>query len=303
MNCATFDNLYRKAHLDQRPVQIGVGVAILATLVAVVRSQYLTYPPSQAITITSYNVLDPSRAASTLHAQVASKTLLWKNREQALITKIASFQSDIICLQEVDPAFYQKVLDRMQGLGYDALYLRKGEHVDGLMIVYKPHVIQLSERHYTVFFKNNPPNGVDVSPALVMEFEHQGKRFALINLKLKGGELARDQLTQLVEEILPEHLHLDGWLLCGDFGIAPDHPAMQCLQQHGFQYLKLSSSPVSSKTQTLSHLFDYICYSSKKLRATARNITDYATATLPSDLKQPSDHLPISALIEPLSSQ
>jgi mRNA deadenylase 3'-5' endonuclease subunit Ccr4 len=299
MQLSDIRDFSKRIYLDRQPVQI--GVAIGGTLLAVVfvwnkfRDQSL-----RSLKITTYNALADANTHSDWYAHIQPSILQWESRQEALIAHITSFQSDIICLQEIEPAFYQRLLQRLESRGYDGLYVRKlSNRPDGLALFYKSKSLKVTNEEILYFARSSEEGGM-WRPAQIIQFELGGKRCGLINLHLAWdaqGEVAAAQLNQLLEEIIKPRSTVESWILCGDFNSTPESSAIELLRRSGFRYADEGAEQITCSLPHFAGKIDYIFYSTNRLKATATRIAEVSFGTpLPSPT-EPSDHLAVTARI------
>ncbi|KAI7900017.1 Endonuclease/exonuclease/phosphatase [Cokeromyces recurvatus] len=106
-----------------------------------------------------YNILCPKYATSQAYGYTPSWALNWDYRKEHIISEVLSYNSDIICLQEVAIKDYEgKIGDALKEHGdYDSVFFPKSrvktmtgkerKEVDGCAIFYKASKYNLIEHH------------------------------------------------------------------------------------------------------------------------------------------------------------
>ncbi|KAL5701563.1 poly(A)-specific ribonuclease [Ranunculus cassubicifolius] len=87
--------------------------------------------------IVSYNILGQVFVKSSYFPHSPSPCLKWKARSQAVLKVLKGFESDFLCLQELDEydSFYK---EKLEASGYSSIYIqRSGQKRDGCGIFYK----------------------------------------------------------------------------------------------------------------------------------------------------------------------
>lgn len=95
--------------------------------------------------IVSYNVLS-ERYTETNFPYCPEQALAVDYRKQLIYKELAGYNSDIICLQEVDSRLYNQYYREIFGkLGYYSFYNRKGNRIpEGLAIFFNAHKFRYS---------------------------------------------------------------------------------------------------------------------------------------------------------------
>lgn len=300
MRCEFLSSCYQQIHLNSRRRKIGFGVAAGVATVAYVWVKYYSpsLPAYKSLQVTSYNTLAPSYAYPEWYNHVDPALLAWENRSPLLIDHITSFKSDIICLQEVEPQLFHAALDKLRSQGFEGLYVKKlGDRPDGIAIFYKSASVKFVN-HETLYYARSSTEGLAWRPAQILEFEHGGRQYGIVNTHLAWdplGELAHAELDQLLRERILPHPS-QKWIICGDFNVTPDSSAVKLLQSHGLQYAGHGSEQFTYNASTI----DYIFHSSDGLQATAKRIDEIQLRTPRPSAMQPSDHLAITAILQPI---
>lgn len=244
-------------------------------------------------------------ASSDWYGEIAPKLVNWKTRQQALLSHISSFDSDLICLQEVEPHFFERLRKCLGQQGYIGLYAKKGgAKPDGIAFFYRPSKVKVIDSE-TFFYTQSSAvgNATHWRPAQIIEFEVAGRRFGIVNTHLawdSAGETALAELQELLTaKLAPRAKEVERWIICGDFNVVPDSDAIKFLREKGFRYAAEGSEQVtcSLPIQHFAEKVDYIFYSDTKLQATAQHIEEVVQGAYLPSRSQPSDHLAIGAQI------
>lgn len=109
-------------------------------------------------TVMSYNTLCDRYATAQIYGYTPSWALGWKYRSELLRREILNYESDLVCLQEVDGNSYEKLwAPQLAEKGYKGIYWPKtrartmgeteAKRVDGCATFYKTSKFKLLERH------------------------------------------------------------------------------------------------------------------------------------------------------------
>ncbi|KAG9050742.1 Glucose-repressible alcohol dehydrogenase transcriptional effector [Tulasnella sp. UAMH 9824] len=119
-------------------------------------------PTSETFTLLCYNILCERYATSTMYGYTPSWALAWDYRKELILTEVANYEADFLCLQEVDAAQYEEYFMRLlEPQGYDGIFSPKSRartmsesqrrHVDGCAIFFKKDKYALVERQTIEF--------------------------------------------------------------------------------------------------------------------------------------------------------
>ncbi len=251
-----------------------------------------------ALAVTTYNVLCKNYAFRKRYPTIDPELLQWQNRREALVEKITSLQSDLFCLQEVSPGFFQRLEVALKPLGYEGLYLPPLKGPQSLAIFFRKERFTSVESDHLYFDVSGSGEG-RWRPAQIALLTVDGDRLGVINTHLcfdDVGEMAHQEIKQLLDEVI-DPSPVERWLICGDFNIVPNSSAMRELKERGFGYAAKGAEQVTCSIEGFAEKVDYICYTSATLNAThhpSREVTEVAALPCPGE---PSDHLPVTATV------
>uniref|UniRef100_A0A0D9WG34 Endonuclease/exonuclease/phosphatase domain-containing protein n=1 Tax=Leersia perrieri TaxID=77586 RepID=A0A0D9WG34_9ORYZ len=101
--------------------------------------------------LVSYNILAQVYVKSSFFPHSPSACLKWKARSKAVLSELKSFEADLMCIQELDEydTFYKK---NMENSGYASIYIQRSrDKRDGCGIFYKSKSMELVQKegiHY-----------------------------------------------------------------------------------------------------------------------------------------------------------
>ncbi|OMO94617.1 Endonuclease/exonuclease/phosphatase [Corchorus olitorius] len=186
-------------------------------------------------TVASYNILGDRNASKhkDLYLNVPSDYIRWAYRKRVLIEELMGWNSDIICMQEVDKYF--DLRDMMEKAGYVGSYKRRtGDNVDGCATFWKPDKFRLLERE-SIEFKRF---GLRDNVAQLSVFEMCGiesRRLVVGNIHVifrpSRGEVKLGQIRYLSSraQILSNQWGHVPVVLMGDFNSTPQSPIYKFL--------------------------------------------------------------------------
>ncbi|CAM6095623.1 unnamed protein product [Calypogeia fissa] len=99
--------------------------------------------PKCVVRIVSYNILAQVYVKSVNFPTSPRASLRWKNRSEAVVSRLLSLDADLLCLQEVDEfdTFYKQALRRA---GYESIYIQRGNQKrDGCCIFFRDSKVSL----------------------------------------------------------------------------------------------------------------------------------------------------------------
>ncbi|CAN1157394.1 Carbon catabolite repressor protein 4 homolog 3 [Linum perenne] len=187
-------------------------------------------PPSQVVerfTVVSYNILGERNSFNhpDLYLEVPSPYLNWDYRRKLICEELIGYDSDIICLQEVDRYF--DLLKVMQKAGYEGSYKRcTDDKVDGCAVFWKADKMRLLEGESIEY--NQLGLRDNVAQILVFETSRAESRRILIGnihviFRPSRGDVKLGQIRYLSSraQILSEKWGNIPVILTGDFNSTP----------------------------------------------------------------------------------
>jgi nocturnin len=254
------------------------------------------------VTITSNNILANSYVKPEWFTRSEPKYLDWDFRKRLLADKLIESQSEIICLQEVEPQAYDFLEKSLDSHKYKGIYQSKQKKPDGCACFYRNDRLNLAgvNTHYY----NDKANGEDNSGhlALIIKFKFDIGIVGIINTHLKWDKNKENNQIGLIQirELMESYINVDkdvyGWIICGDLNSLPDSPVIKELTSNNFIDIYASKAQNTSNANFKAKRVDYI-FCSKEINGTPKEIREIDNITpLPSE-KEPSDHLAITATL------
>ena len=210
---------------------------------------------NNTFSILSWNVLAQSLARSEMHPHVEKGMLKEKLRIPLLVEILKNYNSDIMCLQEVD------MLNTLDDLllkvkGYEYIYVQKTSgKKDGCLICYKTKKFLL-ERYITVKYGITLMDGVGIICSLKALNSTNNKSLILGNthlfwkpnhesVRLRQLQLFVKQIDKFKEENSDND---DSVIIVGDMNSKPDASVTKVLLGENVP-LPLCKTPIGGKTR------------------------------------------------------
>jgi mRNA deadenylase 3'-5' endonuclease subunit Ccr4 len=258
--------------------------------------------------VASYNVLADSYINPAWYPGVAPALLARGARTPAIVRRIAELDSDVVCLQEVEPGVAAALSSWLEPLGYFGHYAPKGGvKPDGCATFVRTRSAAVRTVQTLAYRDGGGRRPASGHIALVLVLEWEALALAVANTHLKWdppGTPPADrwglrQITQLLEAREDLAPGCAAWIICGDFNAGPDSDVLRVLEEAGFASdYRDREHRATCVANGKAKMIDFLCYSGP---LTAQPIDlaaiDDRTA-LPSE-HEPSDHLPVMASFRP----
>jgi mRNA deadenylase 3'-5' endonuclease subunit Ccr4 len=254
-------------------------------------------------TVATYNVLADSYVRGERYPHAPPELLDPARRRGLLLDHLVGLDADVVCLQEVEPAAFAAIADRLSSVGYSGSYCAKaGRRPDGCATFQRDATF--TRRAEARLEYEDAPAGEPRSGhvAHLVALDHAGGRLGIANTHLKWDppdtpvelQYGCRQAAQLLLERdrrLPE---CDGWILCGDFNVTPESEVVALIEGKGLRsaYAEHGDAPTASvagRAKTIDYLFH-----GSSLRADPFPVPSLTGLALPGP-GQPSDHIALVA--------
>ncbi|GKY94949.1 hypothetical protein MPSEU_000459600 [Mayamaea pseudoterrestris] len=105
----------------------------------------LTKAPDDSIRIVSWNILADTYAKPEKYPETLARDLDWSIRSDRILDRIAAFDADIVCLQEVQLSHWPSFALNCSNLGYNCELLQNvtRKHPVAMAILYRPQTAQV----------------------------------------------------------------------------------------------------------------------------------------------------------------
>ena len=237
----------------------------------------------------SYNVLADSYVRREWFPETAESLLAPGARTLGVAKRIAGFNADLICLQEVELRVFEALSERLTG--WHGEWLQKGNgKPDGCATFSRQKIDSVARHRYS-----------DGSGhvALVVVVEAEGRRLAVANTHLRwsppdtspANHLGFCQLGALLRSGPELASSVDGWIVCGDLNVEPESDAIALLIDAGFVDCFGSQPFNTCNSNGKPKRIDYV-FVSAGIESSVIPSSTTDRLVLPS-VSEPSDHLPI----------
>jgi mRNA deadenylase 3'-5' endonuclease subunit Ccr4 len=242
--------------------------------------------------VLSYNVLANAYVRREWYSATLDSLLAPGARTAALAARIAGFDAEVICLQEVEEDVFGALAATLAG--YRGQWLQKGAG--------KPDGCATFSRLLPGSFARLRYTDETGHVALIAVVKLGGRRVAIANTHARwsppetppADHLGGRQLLELVErrsEVAPD---VDDWLICGDLNTSPESDAIQRLLDAGFvDCFADQPHAYTCNSNGAPKRIDFILATAGLDHVAIAPPVITADTALPSDI-EPSDHLPIA---------
>lgn len=256
--------------------------------------------PTQ-ITIATWNVLANGYVRHEHFPSTPQDILAAKNRYPRIVERAASFNADVICLQEVDADLHALLRARLAADGYDGDWAQKSwRKPDGCATFVRGPWLERRlvsySRHFHDGFGSRPDSG-HVAQVTALSFRND--IIAVVNTHLKWdkpGAPISERLGFIQGEELLDMLKTMACpsVVCGDFNAEPSSATLQAFRTAGFTDSHDHSFATANHDGRAKKI-DFILHDGE-LIAHPQPTTSIADDTpLPSET-EPSDHLPLTTI-------
>jgi len=246
---------------------------------------------------TTYNILAQAYCRPERYRGVPETALERTARRRRLLDRIAALNTDLLCLQEVEP----DALDAIRATlpHHDAHFLQKRDKPDGVATLYRRDRFAL--RDFTEIHYDAIEPGYD-HVGLILELTLDGLPIAIGNTHLRWQKRetpAKDHLGRLQFLELLERMPNGARLIAGDFNAGHDSLVLRegrsvGLAMGGCALRPWDTALINGNRRKL----DYLLYSESLFRPTPRPLPQLSRHAPIPDLVEPSDHLPLSVDFE-----
>ncbi|PSC74002.1 Ccr4p [Micractinium conductrix] len=190
---------------------LGAGVGAAAS----------TLPPP--LTVVTYNILADKYATSGAHAYCPPQFLAWPYRKQRILQQVLDFQADLLCLQEVERAFFEGELEPLLAEhGYEGLYAsRPRRPVDppsvpeeGIGLLFRRERLERQASRAVRFADVVPPALSGAKFWEAVKKREDGALLALLRDRASGRSLLAGCTHLYYDPRFPDIKLAQSWLLC-----------------------------------------------------------------------------------------
>jgi mRNA deadenylase 3'-5' endonuclease subunit Ccr4 len=260
----------------------------------------------QSFSISSYNILADSYANPQWYAHVDQEVLRWDKRKLALAKRIERFNTDIVCLQEVEADAFAEFELGLGAKGYTGIYVRKGGgRPDGCAMFFRQTGLRFAHSE-TIYYRDGLGEDQDSGHlALVCSFESDWGIIDIATTHLRWDREDKSPEEHIgyrqMKELLTDHFNLDqsayAWIICGDLNVQSDSAVIEELISSGFVDAYLDHEQATCNPNRRAKRIDYIFHTAG-LRAKPERLMEIDDYTPLPSAAEPSDHLALAATFE-----
>lgn len=246
--------------------------------------------------IISYNILAQAYLLPERYLGIPPEFLEAEARQSRLIQHIQSMDADLVCLQEVEPAFFEKLQAALPAL--HGLYAPKTGRPDGLATFYKP---SLTLTHQQVLhFENADPGYDHIAQILCFEGPESAFRLGNTHLRWQRNDTPESkhqgvlQLTELLDAM--DTLPASPRVICGDLNANAGSPVIARARERGLRPPPHEGRPAD--TAIINGRFrrlDWVLFELRGMRGQERPLPSLKHVGHMPGAVEPSDHLPLHA--------
>jgi mRNA deadenylase 3'-5' endonuclease subunit Ccr4 len=264
-------------------------------------------PRKPSLTVATYNVLASAYVQRARYPRVSAIVLDPAWRVPALAQHITSFDTDVLCLQEVESATLGALRSRLGPSRHAARYARKnGGSPEGCATFYRHDVLQLIDEIVIPFSDGGAAETATGNVALITIFRAAARRIGVVNTHLTWdppgtARECRRGLRQILELLL-EYKNVaasaEAWIIGGDFNVPPDSEIVSLIEESGFRCAH-HGRPVANTCSFNGEAkkIDYL-FHSQNLQSYPYEVCPIDGRTILPSAEQPSDHVAVIARFE-----
>lgn len=261
--------------------------------------------------VVSYNVLAARHLVPGRYPLSPVESLVSGPRYRRIGELIASLRADLVCLQEVENESFDLLSRQLSGLGYEGFHeLRSPTVGEGCALYANSSSVRVHGRSRCDFADSPESGGASHRFAQLAELEAAGQSFVLANTHLqwdppgtpamshRGVAQAR-QLVAAINQITGS----DGSaIICGDFNADPESDVCRVFREAGYRAVRRvdADEPTCQANGRLSEV-DFVFHRGFHTAAPLPRARLHVSTPMPGP-EHPSDHLPVGAVLDSLSS-
>lgn len=267
-----------------------LGLVTVFSLSAIVLSQKVQAATANTFQVTTYNTLAPTYAGiggGEWYSHIDPALMLWESRQEALIGRIHSFGSDILCLQEIEPDFFVRLQSELTE--YSGIFLNAGG---------KPGEA-LFWRHPFELIDSSKVVATDGRFGQIVELQWGDRTVGILNGHFAWDELGVKAHAEIQEFVAQGILtsSRDHWVICGDFNVTRDSPAIKYLESLQFHRAYRGVEPnVTCSVPSAAHEVDFILATPSLKTTWVAPIRPISGPGMLPCIGEPSDHLAKTAI-------
>lgn len=253
------------------------------------------------LSVASYNVLCDAYIKPEYYPRCDPADFRPERRHPLLLQRVAGLDTDVICLQEVDEAMFDRLSRKLGPLGYRGRWLKKAsDKTDGCATFVRgtSRIITRFQRTFQDGGGERPDSGYVALETVLVTPEGHGVTVVNTHLKWESSDVpanARYGLAQ-ARELARVHQSNLPVVICADFNADHDSETMQTFALAGFHNAHLAEmAPTCFLDGELKKFDAVLCNDGFLVHDWSTTPID-ASTRLPSSV-EPSDHVPIVATL------
>jgi mRNA deadenylase 3'-5' endonuclease subunit Ccr4 len=255
-----------------------------------------------SFTVATYNVLADAYIRREWYPLTPDDVLEPARRRSALLAHLVELGADLLCLQEVEPAVFAAIDQRLGPLSYTGVFSQKGRRkADGCAVFFRDVVFERDADVRLEYVDARAGQKSSGHVAQLVSLGHEGRRLGIANTHLKWDPpgTPRDeqygyrQVAQLVGECDQRLLGCSGWIICGDLNATPNSDLIAFLQRAGFKSthaFHAHTSNINGIAKTIDYIFHNAALSVEPLP-----LPTVSDQTVLPRSEEPSDHVAVLA--------
>lgn len=254
--------------------------------------------------LTSYNILADAYASRRLFPAIDPSVLSWQRRAPALVDRLVGLAPEVICLQEVQEAHWPALQAAFEQQGWHGSFAQKGKsRPDGCAILSRGCALRMIGVETFYFEDGEQGSAASGHLAMIGRLDTPIGLIHIANTHLRWqadttqpeshiGYREAIQLLQICADLPGNPL---ATVICGDFNVSPESPAVQIVRRSGFRDAYESSPQPTCNSNGRVKRIDYI-FVTHRLASRAEPIPELTDETPMPNGNEPSDHLPLSVV-------
>ncbi|MFI0444504.1 endonuclease/exonuclease/phosphatase family protein [Actinomadura sp. 6N118] len=254
-------------------------------------------------TAVTYNVLAQSFARPDRYPLCPPEALNPFRRHALLLTRLEELDADLLCLQELEPAIYDRLRARLETT-HDAAYVQRSQRPDGLAVFARRALFGGLE-HHELHFQAQRRGDDDLALIVRLTLDGRPLHVACTHLAWqpestpRAEHVGHHQMLELLahrDATAPD----DTWIFAGDFNAISQSIVVAAALEQGMDESCRSQRPwdtcaINGRPRKL----DYLLFSTGRLEPRPGILPKLFRDTALPSLTEPSDHLPLRVGFSP----
>ncbi len=244
---------------------------------------------------TSYNLLAQAYVRPDRYRGVDPAALEATARRARVLDRVAALDSDVLCLQEVEPAVFEALQQRLDG--FEGRLALKTGRPEGCAIFVRRARFSI-ERVRPLRYDAGDKDSLALIAELSTRPDSRPIGVVCTHLQWQPPRTARHRHVgrlQLLELVAAIEDRPGSWLLTGDLNAISESVVLQAAHERGWrlscrQQRPWDTAAINGRTRKL----DYLLYRADQLVPTPGALPELRRGVSLPTLSEPSDHLPVT---------